>query len=78
MTANDFTTKSHVSCNGCYFNKTYAEKQDSYLHERQKKKHDILCTDSKYEELILGLWKLYGSCLTNNAIFILKDEKSNK
>jgi hypothetical protein len=73
MTVNDFTTQKKISCVGCWFNRKYKEKAESELHKRDKTKHDILCTSPQYESLIIDLWHLYGSCLTNGSIFILKE-----
>jgi hypothetical protein len=60
MTAKDFTTKNHTSCNGCYF------------QELRK----VTCMDDSKQPLIKDLFRTFGTCFSATAhIFVLKSSK---
>lgn len=56
ITVFDFTTKTHFSCNGCYF----------------QKRNCVTCIKVENHDLVSDLWKMFGTCLKKRIIYILK------
>ena len=61
--ATSFTTKRHISCNGCHFN---IDNHKSYS-----------CILSENAELLISLINLFGSCVDIDIIYVLKHEKKS-
>jgi len=59
LTAKDFITKKHTSCNGCYFQ-----------HLRK-----VTCMDDSQQHLVNDLFKTLGKCYSGDTphIFVLKN-----